>query len=153
MRVTLAFAVIAIAFAMAYFRYREFEKASEQNRFLYELSDKLVKNNLGEMRSSFEVINSELKRTGVTEREFVCVAEFEQYLNDEFKSASDSGIIGALMIAYLKSGAEELDKTAEKLENACEIALECAEKKLIQYGKGAFVLYPALAAMGILILM
>ena len=145
--------ILTLSFLMAYLRYRYALNSLNQSRFFSELSDRLYRNLSGEMKKLCDVYNDVYFETFGKKIAFKTTEEVLCSLEKEFAEAENISEIKSGLSKYSVSNGAEIYKTAENLCLTTKKGVEISENKFIKYGKTAFIIYPGVSAMLILMVL
>lgn len=151
MRALIAFTVIFGAFAGAYMYNLKLKRSFLCNTFYLRLAKALLHNEKNEMLS-FEEVFSDIYNDMFEYKEIATKETALTIADNEMSYANDSACITSLLKQYLSSGREEISDTEKNFINACQNGYDMAKKEIGVNGKTAYLLYPGITLIILIIL-
>lgn len=152
MRVFIAFAAITASFILSYVKYNAYVRIDKYNAFLLDFSNTLIKNNFHEMLPVVEVFNKESEKHFNIKPSLSTNLEVVDYINERFCSCENFDIISDNISKYTVAGEMEIHAAEKALLASVQDGKNASAKKLNDYGRLSFVIYPAMTAMVLLLL-
>ena len=152
MRGFIAFSAIIASFILSYIKYNAYERIDKYNSFLLDFSTALIKNNMHEMLPLVEVFNKESEKHFNIKPSLCTNLEVIEYINERFSSCENFDIIFDDISKFTVAGEMEIRDAEKALIASVQEGKNSSVKKLNDYGRLSFVIYPAITAMVLLLL-
>ncbi len=153
MKITLSFLIIFMSFLMAYYKISELKKIKIKGEHLMKLAEKIKDNLNGEMLSVPRLYENYFNEHYNEKACFSYMNELIPYLNKEFSDVSFIEEYIDILSKFSTLTLDELYKNSEKLINISEKGCKETQEKYNKDSQNAYILFPGIAIIFLLILL